>query len=161
MFTQVTIIGDGAMGCVCGMLLCRNGVSATLWGYNADQLAEFARAGENTRFLPGYPLPAELKFDADDGRAMAQARLLVSAVPCQFVRNIWSRLKPHVPPALPIVSVTKGIENGTLLRPTEVLQEVLGADHPCAALSGPTIADELMRGMPATATAACRETDLA
>lgn len=161
MFKQVTIIGDGAMGSVCGMLLCRNRVSTTLWGYDADQLAEFSAARENTRFLPGYRLPEELIFEAEDGRAMVGAELLVSGVPCQFVRGVWNRLKAHVPPGVPIVSVTKGVENGTLLRPTEILQEVLGSDHSYAVLSGPTIADELARGLPATATAACEDQTLA
>jgi len=161
MFKRATIIGDGAMGSVCGMLLCSNGVATTLWGYDAAQLARFAAAGENTKFLPGYPLPAALRFEADDAKALQEAQLLVSAVPCQFVRSIWQRLKPNVPPGVPIVSVTKGIENKTLLRPTEILQEALGLNRDYAALSGPTIADELMRGLPATATAACRDQSLA
>jgi glycerol-3-phosphate dehydrogenase (NAD(P)+) len=143
------------------MLLCRNGVAATLWGYDAAQLAEFARARENTRFLPGYRLPVELRFEADDARALQGAHLLVSAVPCQYVRSVWQRLKSNVPPGVPIVSVTKGIENGTLLRPTEILEDLLGSDHRYAVLSGPTIADELVRGLPATATAACRDLSLA
>lgn len=161
MFKRVTIIGDGAMGSVSGMLLCRNGLSTTLWGHDADQLAEFAEARENIRFLPGFRLPDELKFDSRDDRALKGAELLVSAVPCQFLRCIWSRLKPHLPPAGPIVSVTKGIENKTLLRPTQIIQDVLGSDHPLAVLSGPTIADELARGLPATATAASGDQSLA
>ncbi|HOK66184.1 MAG TPA: NAD(P)H-dependent glycerol-3-phosphate dehydrogenase [Anaerohalosphaeraceae bacterium] len=161
MFRQVTIIGDGAMGTVCGMLLCRNGVRTTLWGYDAAQLAQFEKARENTRFLPGYRLPEDLRLEPDDSKAMAGAQLLVSAVPCQYVRSVWSRLKPFVPPKVPIVSVTKGLENGTLLRPSEILADVLGADRTFAALSGPTIAEELMRGLPATATAACEDLHLA
>jgi glycerol-3-phosphate dehydrogenase (NAD(P)+) len=161
MFKKATIIGDGAMGSVCTMLLCENNIATTLWGYDAAQLAEIAAKGENVRFLPGYPLPKQVVYQADDARAMAGAELVVSAVPCQFMRGIWTRLKPHLPSGVPIVSTTKGIENKTLLRPTEILGEILGASHPLAALSGPTIADELARRLPATATAACTDTKLA
>ncbi|HOK96420.1 MAG TPA: NAD(P)H-dependent glycerol-3-phosphate dehydrogenase [Anaerohalosphaeraceae bacterium] len=161
MFTKVTIIGDGGMGSVCAMLLCENGVQTTLWGYDAAQLARIAAAKENILFLPGCPLPDSLIYQADDALAAADAQLLVSAVPCQFTRGIWQRLKPHIRPGIPIVSVTKGVENGTLLRPTQIIAEVLGPSHPLAALSGPTIADEVARRLPATATAACSDAALA
>jgi glycerol-3-phosphate dehydrogenase (NAD(P)+) len=92
---------------------------------------------------------------------MAGADLIVSAVPCQYMRPVWSRLGKHVPTGVPIVSVAKGIEIGTLLRPSEILGEVLGSGVPLAALSGPTIADELARKLPATACAAARDEALA
>jgi glycerol-3-phosphate dehydrogenase (NAD(P)+) len=161
MFNCVTIIGDGAMGGVCAMLLCENGIRTTLWGYDAAQLAQIAAKKENVKFLPGYSLPAKLIFEADDAKSLRKAELVVSAVPCQFIRGIWKRLKPHLPAGVPIVSATKGIENKTLLRPTEILAEILGAGHTLATLSGPTIADELARKLPATATAACADTKLA
>jgi len=160
MFERITIIGDGAMGSVCAMLLCPKGLQVTLWGYDVDQLAETALSRENKRFLPGYLLPEQLAFEADDKRAMKNADLLVSAVPCQYMRSVWARLKPHVPIEVPIVSTAKGIENETLLRPTQILADVLG-NRPYGALSGPTIADELARGLPATATAAARDRRLA
>ncbi len=161
MFKRVSIIGDGAMGSVCAMLLCENKVAATLWGYDAAQLAQTRASGENVRFLPGYPLPEELIYQADDARALAGAELVVSAVPCQFMRNIWQRLKPHLPAGVPVVSATKGIENKTLSRPTEILSQILGNAHPLAVLSGPTIADELARKLPASATVACTDSELA
>lgn len=157
----MTIIGDGAMGTVCGMLLCRNGIRTTMWGYNAAQLAQFEQVRENSRFLPGYRFPDSLHLDSNDSTAMRGAELLVSAVPCQFVRTVWQRLKPFVPSGIPIVSVTKGLENGTLFRPSEILADVLSGNHPYAALSGPTIADELMRELPATAAAASEDLSLA
>jgi len=170
MFKSVSIIGDGGMGTVLGMLLCEKRIAARIWGYDREQLAQIARARENRKFLPGYGLPDELAFEGDDERIMAGADLIVSAVPCQFMRRIWSRLKDHVPEGVPIVSVAKGIENGTLLRPAEILAEVLGSarhgegsawDGRLAVLSGPTIADELARKLPATACAACRDEQLA
>jgi len=170
MFKSVSIIGDGGMGTVLGMLLCEKKIAVRIWGYDGEQLAQIVRDRENRKFLPGYGLPDELAFEGDDERIMAGADLIVSAVPCQFMRRIWSRLKDHVPEGVPIVSVAKGIENGTLLRPAEILAEVLGSarhgegsawDGRLAVLSGPTIADELARKLPATACAACRDEQLA
>jgi len=161
MLENITIIGDGGMGSICTMLLCQKGFSVSMWGYNAAQLAEIQAKRENVRFLPGHKLPENLVFEPRDDKAMASARLIVSAVPCQFIRSVWQRLKAHVPSAVPIVSVTKGIENGTLLRPSEILTDVLGPAHHIAALSGPTIADEVAGKMPATASVASADAALA
>lgn len=161
MYKTVTIIGDGGMGSVCAMLLCENGVRTTLWGFEAGYVAEMACKRENVRFLPGYKLPEELRFEADDAKAFAGAELVVSAVPCQFLRRTWERLSKHVPAGVPVVSVTKGIEIATLLRPTEILRQALGEGRAYATLSGPTIADELAKRLPATATAACDDADVA
>jgi glycerol-3-phosphate dehydrogenase (NAD(P)+) len=160
-FRNVSIIGDGGMGTVLGILLCEKRIAARMWGHDAGQLAQIERKRENTKFLPGYKLPSSLVFEARDDRTMAGADLIISAVPCQYMRRIWSRLKAHVPSGVPIVSVAKGIENGTLLRPTQILADVLGEDVPEAVLSGPTIADELARKLPATACAASEDETLA
>lgn len=157
MFKQISIIGDGAMGTVLAMLVAEKEVGSRLWGHDAGQLAEMDKRRENHLFLPGYPVSDAIIFEADDQAIFEDVDLIVSAVPCQFVRPVWQRLKSHVPARVPIVSVAKGIENKTLLRPTEVLQAVLGAIHPVAVLSGPTIADELARRLPATACIACAD----
>ena len=181
MFKNIAIIGDGGMGTVLGMLLVTKGIAARIWGYDRQQLEETATNRENRKFLPGYKLPKELEFEHDDKRIMSGVDLLVSAVPCQFMRQIWNRLKEHVPEDVPIVSVAKGIENDTLLRPTEILTEILQlsiADcriliskskiknrkspiSRLAVLSGPTIADELARKLPATACVASSNESLA
>ena len=156
MFNNISIIGDGGMGTVLGILLCERGVGARIWGYDREQLAGIARDRENRKFLPGHELPRELVFEPDDQRIMSGVDLIVSAVPCQFTRSVWSRLKIHVPAGVPVVSVTKGVENETLLRPTKIVAEILGSgwDDRLAVLSGPTIADELARKLPATACVA-------
>jgi len=156
---------------VLAMLLCAKGeasLEVKMWGYDAAQLAEIARNRENRKFLPGYTLPQSLIFEADDAGITAGAELIVSAVPCQFMRRVWTRLAAHVPAGVPVVSVAKGIENDTLLRPTEILAEILGpqlkakdSEVKTAVLSGPTIADELARKLPATACVACCDQGLA
>jgi glycerol-3-phosphate dehydrogenase (NAD(P)+) len=157
MFKDIAIIGDGAMGTVLALLLCEKGCSVRIWGHDPDQLHGFEQARENTRFLPGYPLPDELSFVTDDAACMTGADLIISAVPCQFMRGVWTRLREHYPAEAPVVSVAKGIENSTLLCPTEIVADVLGANTLTAALSGPTIADELARRLPATACIACKD----
>ena len=169
MFKNISIIGDGAMGTVLAMLLAEKntpGVSPSakpmadvrLWGYDAKQLQEMASARENVKFLPGHKLSEAIRFEPDDRRIMTDADLIVSAVPCQFMRNIWTRLTKYTPKGVPVCSVTKGIENKTLFRPTQIIADVLGQGNSrgLAALSGPTIADELARKLPATACAASK-----
>jgi glycerol-3-phosphate dehydrogenase (NAD(P)+) len=165
MFKSISIIGDGGMGTVLGILLCEKGLAAQIWGHDREQLAQIAAGRENKKFLPGYALPQTLAFEPDDGRIMSGADLIVSAVPCQFMRRVWNRLENHVPDRIPIVSVAKGIENDTLLRPTQILAQILDQGPAprdrLAVLSGPTIADELARRLPATACAAARDETLA
>jgi glycerol-3-phosphate dehydrogenase (NAD(P)+) len=163
MFKNITIIGDGGMGTVLGMLLVDKGITTRIWGYNRRQLEEIAKNRENKKFLPGYKLSEKIQFEHDDKMAMSDADLIVSAVPCQFMRQVWNRLKEHVPDDVPIVSVAKGIENETLLRPTEILADILrfSQNDKLAVLSGPTIADELARKLPATACSASGNESLA
>jgi len=161
MFRNVSIIGDGAMGTVLATLLCEKKIAVRMWGYNAEQLQEMADKGENVKFLPGYKVPEALKFESDDELIMQGAELVVSAVPCQFMRSVWTRLKKNVPADVPIVSVAKGIENETMLCPAQILTDVLGSGIKCVVLSGPTIADELARRLPATICAACADEELA
>ncbi|MBN1804208.1 MAG: NAD(P)-dependent glycerol-3-phosphate dehydrogenase [Sedimentisphaerales bacterium] len=161
MFNNVSIIGDGAMGTVLAMMLCEKGVSVRMWSYDRQQLDQIKQAGQNVKFLPGYDLPKSLVFEPDDGKITKGADLIVSAVPCQFMRSVWKRLQPYCDSDIPIVTVAKGIENDTLARPDEILKEILGDDAKIIVLSGPTIAEELARKLPATAAAACVEEALA
>lgn len=176
MFRNISIIGDGGMGTVLGILLCEKNIPVRIWGYDRGQLARIEKERENRKFLPGYKLPADLVFEPDDSRIMSGADLIISAVPCQFIRAVWTRLKEQTCGDVPIVSVAKGVENKTLLRPTQILTEVLelkpnagyysakrrfAAKHELVVLSGPTIADELARKLPATACAAAYNEKLA
>jgi len=161
MFKNISIIGDGAIGTVLAILLCEKNIPVCLWGYDAEQLQETARNRENKKFFPGYKLPEAVHFEPSDKRIMTDADLIVSAVPCQFMRGVWTRLKKYTPQNIPICSVAKGIENGTLLRPTQIIADCIGDSRPLAALSGPTIADELARKLPATACVASTDDQLA
>jgi glycerol-3-phosphate dehydrogenase (NAD(P)+) len=162
MFKNISIIGDGAMGTVLAMLLAEKNTDVRLWGYDAKQLQEMASTRENVKFLPGHKLPEAIRFEPDDRRIMTDADLIISAVPCQFMRSVWTRLQKYTPKGVPVCSVTKGIENKTLLRPTQIIADVLGnTSRGFAALSGPTIADELAAKLPATACVASADDQLA
>jgi glycerol-3-phosphate dehydrogenase (NAD(P)+) len=166
-YRNISIIGDGGMATVLAILLCEKQremkYEVKMWGYNRRQLDDIAQSRENKKFLPGYKTPNALIFEPDDARIMADADLIVSAVPCQFMRSVWNRLKDYAPSDVPIVSVAKGIENDTLLRPTQIFADILGEERVTryAALSGPTIADELARKLPATACVASSDEKLA
>lgn len=150
---RIVIVGDGAMGTVCAIILASEGYGVSWWSYNPDQAQELIRNRENKRFLPGFPIPPEILITSDDKLLFHNAFLVISAVPCKFLRSVWQRLAPQLPDDLPIVSITKGIENDTLLCPTQIIEEVTGK-RPLAALSGPNIAEELARRLPATSTIA-------
>src|SRR5205085_12441597 len=122
---------------------------------------------EQRRLLPGVRVPANVRLTANEAECLERATMILSAVPTQFMRSIWERVKSYVPREVPIVSVAKGIETGSLLRPTQIISDVLSGirtEHsglPLAVLSGPNIAAELARYLPGTAVAASDDEGLA
>ncbi len=161
MVHRIAMIGDGAMATVSSVLLASKGCHVMLWSFFADHVEEMVQSRQNRRFLPGVTIPETVRLTANDDAPFQGAELIVSAVPCQFMRGVWGRLKQHVPDGVPIVSVAKGIENDTLLRPTQIITEMLGPDRPVAALSGPSIAAELARCLPASVVASSMDGRLA
>lgn len=160
MARTVTIIGDGAMATICSLLVGEKGYRVRLWGAFPEYIEELRRTRENRKYLPGVRFPDCVEFTSCPAEAFEDAFLIVSAVPCQYLRGVWTRLLPHTPRHLPIVSITKGIEVKTLLRPTQIIRDVLG-EVPVVALSGPNIASELAKKLPATVTAACEDLRIA
>jgi len=144
-------------------MMAENGQQARLWSAFPDAADRLAANRENKTFLPGKMLPDGVEVTGRDAEIFQDAELAISAVPTQFMRSVWERLFEHVPPEMPICSVAKGIENDTLLRPTQILQDVLaaGAGRCVAALSGPSIAPEVANHLPATVTIASVDQDLA
>ena len=157
----ITILGLGQMGLVCAAILTVGDAprpSVRLWGHSADEAGALAQTRRSRR-LDGFVLPDAVRVCLRDDDAMRGANLIVSAVPAQHMREAWTRLARRVPRGASIVSVAKGIENGTLLRPTQVIADVLRDDpdsrpRRAGVLSGPTIAAELARCLPATMIAA-------
>jgi len=161
---RITVLGDGQMGLVCAAILAQQEqIGApkpvvTLWGHQAPEVGSLATRRTSTR-LAAFTLPEDVRVVPDDKLALEKADLIVSAAPTQHIRSVWDRLRPHVPHGAGVVSVAKGVENETLLRPTQIIADALQDDpdakpRPYASLSGPTIAAELARCLPATMVAA-------
>ncbi len=159
---MISVIGDGAMGTVCALLIAENGHNVRIWSAFPEQAANLEKERENRRFLPGFPLPDNISISADEAEAFSGADIVLSAVPTQYIRSVYGRIKNHYPAGLPIFSVAKGIENNTLLRPTQILSKVLGCEEKLLAmLSGPSIAPEIAHKMPATVAASAVDPSLA
>jgi glycerol-3-phosphate dehydrogenase (NAD(P)+) len=161
---HVTILGDGAMATVCSILLTQGGHDVTMWGAFEESIERLVQNREQSRLLPGARVPNGVRLTANDSDCFDGETLILSAVPTQHMRSVWTRLASRVPAGVPVVSVAKGIENGTLLRPTQIVADVLGPiarGKELAALSGPNIAAELAKYLPGTAVVAARDADLA
>ena len=159
MAERVTILGDGAMGIVCSILLRQGGHDVTMWGAFEESIDRLLQDREQRRLLPGARIPNEVRLTANVQDCFDGCTMILSAIPTQYMRATWKRLKPYVPAGVPIVSVAKGIENDTLLRPTQVIADVLEhslgkKQNDLAVMSGPNIAAEIARYLPATAVVA-------
>ncbi|MEO1994196.1 MAG: NAD(P)H-dependent glycerol-3-phosphate dehydrogenase [Planctomycetaceae bacterium] len=161
MTTKIAIIGGGAMATACALLLSeRSDQRVALWMRNSEFAEQVQKTRENRRLLAGVLLPGSVDVTADIGRAVAGADLLVVAIPSKFLRTALTDLMPDLPPGVPVVSVIKGIEVATFLRPSEVIAEVLGTQR-ILALGGPSHAEEIARRLPASVVAASDDLELA
>ena len=166
MTERVTILGDGAMATVCSILLTQGGHSVTMWGAFEASIDRLLQDREQRRLLPGVKVPSEVRLTANDAEAFTNSTLILSCVPTQYMRSVWTRLRKFVPAGVPIVSAAKGIENDTLLRPSQILGDVLGhgvgkKQNDLAVISGPNIAAEIAKYLPATAVVASESEELA
>jgi glycerol-3-phosphate dehydrogenase (NAD(P)+) len=158
---KVTLLGGGAMATACSVLLAEHaGRAVSLWTRRPEQAAELRATRENTRLLPGIRIPETVDITADAAEAVDGAEVLIAAVPSKFLRDALTQLKAVIPAGVPFVSVIKGIENGTFLRPSEIIADVLGP-RPVVALGGPSHAEEFARRLPASVVAACTDVSLA
>jgi glycerol-3-phosphate dehydrogenase (NAD(P)+) len=153
---RAVVIGDGGWGTTLAMLLCENGVATTLWSAFPEHADELRARRENVRYLPGVRLPDALEVTADPFAAAEGIDLAISVVPTQYLRRVAEIFEDALPGAVPLASATKGIEIETFRSPSEILKEVLG-DRPLAVLSGPSHAEEVARGLPASIVAASED----
>jgi glycerol-3-phosphate dehydrogenase (NAD(P)+) len=155
----VTVLGNGGWGTALALAALANGHDVRLWGVEPGYVAETATSRTNPRYLPGIALPAGLVVTSDAALAARGAALIVSAIPTQYLRATLTRLAPQIPAGVPVVSVTKGVENTTLRRPSEVIAETLG-ERAVAVLSGPSHAEEVARGGPTSVVVASKDAAL-
>ena len=161
--TRAAVIGAGSWGTTLAALLARNGHDVVLWALEPDVVADITRVRENRRFLAGVRLPDALVATEDLAAAVADADVLVSVVPSQFVGRVMAEAQPHVSKSCQVVSASKGLETATLRRMEDVLGEALG--EPALAgftvLSGPSFALEVARESPTLVVAASSDRDAA
>lgn len=155
---KITVLGAGAWGTAVAIALAARH-DVLLWGRNAGAMQAIAAARENRGYLPGFTLPPALTVSADFAAAVAHVAaapgavpLLIAACPVAGLRPLLEQLKPYSIPN--VVWLCKGFENGTGLLPHQVVAEVLGETVPGAALSGPSFAQEVARGLPCALTVA-------
>ena len=159
-FEKIVVVGDGGWGTALAMLLRAAGHDVSIWSYDAHYAALMEESRHNPRYLPGFDLPEGVRVCSRFTDLIDGADLLISAVPTTFLRGVWAQHAQSVPEDLPIVSVSKGLEQGTLMRPTQVLAEVAGPKHTIAVLSGPNIAREIAEGKPAATVVSSDSLDL-
>jgi len=144
---KITILGDGAFGTAMAVLLAV-GITRqiTLWSARPDSARQLRETRENVRLLPGVRLTENIRLCEDPEQA-AQADVILNAIPTVHLRGVLRRFRGIVPVDTPIVSLTKGIENDTFLRPSETIAQELGSEC-VVVLSGPSHAEEVARGLP-------------
>lgn len=156
---RIAVLGAGGMGTAVGLLFARAGCSVALWARDAERAREIARTRQNARHLPGVPLPEAIAVTSDPADAVRDAELLVIAIPSAHLRATLRAFQGRTPDGIPALSVVKGIENATFALPSQIIVETLGPTA-VAVLSGPSHAEEIARGMPASVVVAGRDEGL-
>lgn len=147
---KFVVMGAGAWGTAFAVHLARNGREVVLVPRRPEQAAALQAKRENTEYLPGINLSAGVQITADLGRALEGAEVVLLACPSQALRETCARLAKNLPVAQPrlVISLAKGLELGTHLRPSQVMAAVL-PNLPVASITGPTNAAEVAHGLPA------------
>jgi len=152
---RVTVLGAGSWGTTVAALTAgRN--PTTLWARSASVADEVDRDHTNSSYLQGFSLPDTLRATADISEAVSTAELLIVGVPTAGFRAVLEQAKPFVHPWIPVVSLSKGFEQGSMLRMTEVIASVLPG-RPAAVLTGPNLAKEILAGNAAASVVATED----
>lgn len=164
--SRVAIIGAGAWGTALSIVLGRrDGHQVCLWAYEDEVSRSIADHRRNDLFLPDYAIPPVVEVTNDLSTALHNAEIVLSVMPSHHARALFREIAPHLTPKMLLVSATKGIENDTLKRMSEIIEETVA--ETCrfaprvAALSGPSFAKEVARGDPTAITVASRDGELA
>ena len=153
------MLGAGSWGSTVASLASKHN-DTLLWARKAELADEINTQHTNEAYLKGLPLPERLRATSDLAEAVSDADLLVVGVPTHGFREVLQKAAPDVRPWIPVVSLSKGFETGSLLRMTEIIKEVLPG-RPAAALSGPNIAREIMNGFAAAGVIATEDLSVA
>src|ERR1700761_2933727 len=125
MTSRLAVLGAGSWGTALAMTLASRFDAVHLWARDPEQAAEIGALRENRRYLPGFQLPANVRISGDLAAALDSAGILLTAIPSAHLRDVLRAVQPHIPDSARMVSATKGLEEGTLLRMSEVIAETL------------------------------------
>ena len=157
---RAAVLGAGSWGTTLAIVLAENGHDVALWEFDAALAAALARQRENAKFLPGVTIPAAVEPTNDLAAALRDAHLVVFVVPSHATRGTARRAAPFLPSGALLVCATKGLEEGTLSRMSDVLREELRLDGGrIVSLVGPSHAEEVSRGIPTSIVAAGSDAD--
>jgi glycerol-3-phosphate dehydrogenase (NAD(P)+) len=156
---RVTVLGAGSWGTTLAALSAGRH-DTLLWARDPIHADTIDRSRENAKYLPGTPLPGGLRATSDLAEAAGHAQVLVVGVPTSAFREVLRAAAPSVAPWIPVVSLAKGLEQGSRLRMTEVIRDVLPG-RPAAALTGPNIAREIAAGSAAASVVATPDLEVA
>ncbi|MGA7402839.1 MAG: NAD(P)H-dependent glycerol-3-phosphate dehydrogenase [Candidatus Sulfotelmatobacter sp.] len=164
--SEIAIIGAGAWGTALSIVLGRKETHRIrLWAHEKEVYDTIAQQRVNEKFLPGIPIPACVAPCHDLAEALDSAGIVVSVMPSQHCRQLFVQMRPHLRPETMIVSATKGLEENSLLRMTEVIAHTIQSDDRpgprIGALSGPSFAIEAARGDPTAISIASQDAELA
>ncbi|HOJ63785.1 MAG TPA: NAD(P)H-dependent glycerol-3-phosphate dehydrogenase [Spirochaetota bacterium] len=157
---KIAVLGAGSWGNTLAVMLCQK-FDVTMWEYNKDLAIQFQQDRENKIFLKGIRFPDNLKVTNDLKEAVENAKIVVFAVPSFALRNLCNNVKDFITEKQLLVTVIKGLEDGTFMRMSQIIDTVIPKKRGVVALSGPTHAEEVSRGIPTTIVAACPDLKLA
>src|SRR5579859_1814741 len=152
---RIAVLGAGSWGTTVASLLAGRH-DCTVWARDPELAREIYERDANSRYLAGFTLPTSLKATADLEKAVHDVDLLVVGVPTHGFRTILAGARPYLRPWIPVVSLAKGFERGSLLRMTQLIKEELPG-HPPAVLTGPNLAKEIMAGQAAASVIATED----
>lgn len=160
--TRIVVLGAGSWGTTIAKVIADGGNEVTLWSRREDLAEEINQKHRNVDYLPGIDLPKNLLATSNLKSALSDAEQVYLAVPAQSLRENLFSWAPSIPKDAILVSLMKGVELGTGLRMSEVIEEVTGAPKSrIAVVSGPNLALEIAKGEPAAAVCACSDADRA
>lgn len=153
--SKIVILGAGAFGISIAIMAAESGHCVTMWSAFESEVESINRDREHKEKLPGVKIPEEITFTTDMS-CINGADMVVIGVPSIFVRNVVKQARPFITPEMIIVNTSKGLEDVTYLRMSEVIREEI-KDSPIVALSGPSHAEEVSRKIPTTISAASED----
>jgi len=158
---HLAIIGGGSWGTALAIVLAPRSESITLWAHEADLAGRMGHSRVNDIFLPGFQLPANVQIVSGNlGNALGGADIVLGVMPSHHARGLYTAMLPHLTPSMILVSATKGLEQGSLLRISEVIEQVVRTPR-IAVLSGPTFAREVAAGNPTAVVVASSTPEVA